>query len=202
MYVEVFGETAGGRLIGLNHVKWRCEEGLKLQMIPPQMSPDSIIQYVSVQLKHKSKNEAHIKHCHNHGNHDRCEDQNHRGSKEDRGTSSEDGRRSSGGESMTCENHKEAHFFAFVAHNSKEHGQDKSKWRRAPPRGGMGKPHQRIVHPPLYFKEYRREHKECCIYYAKNLPHTHTITRCARSTRRTSELTSKPTPRRCPKSSI
>ena len=68
VYVEVFGETAGGRLLRLNNVEWRRGEKLKLQMIPARMSLDSIIQYVSVKLKINSKNEAHVKDRHNHGN--------------------------------------------------------------------------------------------------------------------------------------
>ena len=74
---------------------------------------------------------------------------------------------------MAREDHEEAHLFAFVAHNRKEHGQDKSKWRRAPPRGGMGKPPRRIGNLPLSFKEYRREYDGCWICYGKNLPQKH-----------------------------
>ena len=117
VYVEVFGETAGGRLLRLNNVEWRRGEKLKLQMIPARMSLDSIILYVSVELKLSSKNEAHIKDRHNHGNHDRREDRHHQEVQDDRGGSSEDGRGSSGGKSMTWEDHEEAHFFAFVAHS-------------------------------------------------------------------------------------
>ena len=54
----------------------RPGEKLKLQMIPAQMSLDSIIQYVSLELKLNSKNAAHIEDHHNHGNHDR-EDRRH-----------------------------------------------------------------------------------------------------------------------------
>ena len=54
---------------------------------------------------------------------------------------------------MTQQDHEEAHFFVFAAHNAKEHGHDKSKWGRAPPRGGMGKPPRRNGNPPLSFKE-------------------------------------------------
>ena len=39
---------------------------------------------------------------------------------------------------MTGEDNEEAHFFAFVAHNTKEHGQDKLKLRRGPPQWGTG----------------------------------------------------------------
>ena len=77
VYMEVFGETTGGRLLRLNNFEWERGEKLKSQMIPAQMSLDSIIQYVSVELKLNSKNEAHIKDRHNHGNHDRREDQHH-----------------------------------------------------------------------------------------------------------------------------
>ena len=55
VYVEVFGETAGGRPLRLNNVEWRRGEKLKLQMIPARKSLDSIIQYVSVELKLNSK---------------------------------------------------------------------------------------------------------------------------------------------------
>ena len=56
VYVEVFGETAGGRLLLRKDVEWRRGEKLKLQMIPARMSLDSIIQYLMVELKLNSKN--------------------------------------------------------------------------------------------------------------------------------------------------
>ena len=34
----------------------------------------------------------------------------------------------------TPEDHEEAHFFAFVAHNMKENGHDRSRWNRPDPR--------------------------------------------------------------------
>ena len=40
VYVEVFGETVGGRLFRLNNVEWRRAEELKLQMIPARMRLD------------------------------------------------------------------------------------------------------------------------------------------------------------------
>ena len=172
--VEAFGETAGRHLLPLNNVEWRCGGKLKLQMIPARMSLDSITQYVSVELKLNSPNEAHIKDRHIHGNHYRREYRHHREVQDDRGGCSED----AGGGSMTLEDHEEAHFVVFVAHNTKEHGQDKSKWRRAPPRGGMGTPPQRIHNPPLSFKEYPRERDGCWICYGKNLPHKHNHKTC------------------------
>ena len=127
VYVEVFEDTAGGRLLRLNNVEWRRGEKLRMQMIPPRMSLDSIVQYVSVELKLNSKNEAHIKDRHGHGNRERRDHRNYRQIQddptvgEDRSQSpgSEDGKTSSGGEYMIREDHKDAHFFAFVAHNTK-----------------------------------------------------------------------------------
>ena len=108
-----------------------------------------------MELNLNSKNKAHIK---DHGNHDRREDRNHREIQEagDQSSGSEDGKTSSGGEYMTREDHEDAHFFAFVAHNSKAYGHDKAKWRKAPPR--PGKELRRIGNPPLSFTEYRQEH--------------------------------------------
>ena len=91
VYVEVFSQTAGGRLLRLNNVEWGRGEKLKLQMIPARMGLDSIIEYVSVSLKLNSKNEAYIKDRHNHGNHDRRENRHHREVQDDPGGSSEDG---------------------------------------------------------------------------------------------------------------
>ena len=44
VYVEDFGDTAGGRLLRLNNVEWRRGEKLRMQMIPACMSLDSIVQ--------------------------------------------------------------------------------------------------------------------------------------------------------------
>ena len=118
LYVEVFRETACGHLLQLNNFEWRREEKLKLEMIPAEMSLDLIIQYVTIQLKLNCKNEAHIQDRPNHGNHDRREDGHHPEVEDDRGGSSEDAR----GEGMTGEDPEEAQFFAFAAHNTKEHG--------------------------------------------------------------------------------
>ena len=157
VYVEVFGDTAGGRLPRLNNVKWRRGEKLRMQMIPARMRLNSIVQYVTVELKLKSKNEAHIKERHGNGNRERRDDRNYRAIQEDptvggdqsQDPGSEDGKTSSGGEYMTREDHEDAHFFAFVAHNTKAYGHDKGKWRKAPPR--QGKEPRRIGNPPLSF---------------------------------------------------
>ena len=79
---------------------------------------------------------------------------------------------------MTQEDHEEAHTFTFVAHNTKEHGQDKSERSEVPTRGGRGRPPGRIGNAPLSFKEYRREHEGCWISYGKNFPHKYDPKTC------------------------
>ena len=166
-YVEVFGDMAGGPLLRLNNVEWRRGEKLGMQMIPACMSLDSIVQYVSMESKLNSKNEARIKDRHGNGNPERCDDRNHCQIKEDETVGedlsqypgSEDGRTSSGGEYMMREDHENAHFFAFVAHNTKAYGHEEAKWRKAPPR--QGKEPGRIGNPPLSFTEYRRVRGGC-----------------------------------------
>ena len=173
VYVEVFGDTAGGRLLRLNNVQWRRGEKLRMQMIPASMSLDSIIQYVSVELKLNSENEAHIKDRHGNENRGRRDHRNYRAIQEDptvggdrsEDPGSEDENTSSGGEYMTWEDHEDAHFFAFVAQNRKAYGHDKGKWRKAPAR--QGKEPRRIGNPPLSFTEYRREHGGCWFCYGK-----------------------------------
>ena len=58
VYVEVFGETAGGRLLRLSSVEWRSREKLKLQIIPARRSLGSITQYVSIEQKLNSKKQS------------------------------------------------------------------------------------------------------------------------------------------------
>ena len=109
-----------------------------MQMIPARMSLVSIVQYMSVDVKLNSKIKAHITDRHRHGNHDRREDKNHREIQEagDQSSRSEDGKTSSGREYITREDHKDAHFFAFMAHNTKPYGHDKANRRKAPPSQG------------------------------------------------------------------
>ena len=179
VYVEVFGDTAGGRLLRLKTVEWRCGEKLRMQMIPGRMSLDSIVQYLSMELKLNSKNEAHIKDHHGNGNGERCDDRNYPAIQEDptvggdrsQDPGSADGKTSSGGQYMTPEDHEDAHFVAFVAHNTKAYGHDKGKWRKAPPR--QGKEPRRIGNPPLSFTECRREHGGCWVCCAKGRSHKH-----------------------------
>ena len=83
VYVEVLGDTAGGRLLRLNNVEWRRGKKLSMQMIPACMSLDSKVQYVSVELKLNSKNEAHIKDRHGNRIRQRRDDRIYRAIQED-----------------------------------------------------------------------------------------------------------------------
>ena len=77
---------------------------------------------------------------------------------------------------MTREDHEDAHFLAFVAHNTKAYGHHKGKWRKAPPR--QGEEPRRIGNPPLSFTEYRREHGGFCVCYGKGRSHKHDHKTC------------------------
>ena len=124
----------------LNNVEWRRGEMLRMQMLPPRMSLDSIVQYVSVELKLNYKNEAHIKDRHGNENRERCDDRNHPAIQEDptgggdrsHDPGSENGKKLFRGEYMTQEDHEAARFFAFMANNTKAYGHDKGNWRKAP----------------------------------------------------------------------
>ena len=148
VYVEVFGDTMGQRLTRLNNAKWRHREPLRMQVILARMSLDEIVKYITVELKLDAKNEAHVQDRQGHGHRGHREIRQHREVKEDTVGTTEEG--SGSGQNLwtatTREDHEEAHFFAFVAHNMKEHGQDRSSrtaWtqgstRTARNRGGSG----------------------------------------------------------------
>ena len=76
-------------------------------------------------------------------------------------------------------NHEECHFFAFVAHNMKEHGQVRSRWNRLDPRLYKNrKEPRRIGNPPLSFREYRFQHDGCSVCYGKGNNHAHDHRHC------------------------
>ena len=154
VYVEVFGDTMGQRLLRLNNVEWRRGEQLRMQVIFARMSLDEIVKYITVELKLNAKNEAHVQDRQGHGQRGHREDRHHRDIQEDTANSAEDGS-GSGQDHWTGsrEDHEEAHFFAFVAHNVRDHGQDWSKWSRVGPK--KGKEPRRIGNPPLSFRQYR-----------------------------------------------
>ena len=60
VYVEVFGDTMGQRLMSLDNAEWRRGEPLRMQVIFACMSLDEIVKYITVELKLNAKNEAHV----------------------------------------------------------------------------------------------------------------------------------------------
>ena len=180
VYVEVFGDTMGQRLMRLNNVEWRREEPLRMQVIFARMSLDEIVKYITVQLKLNAKNEAHVQDRQGHGRRGHREDRHQREVKGDTvGTAEEGG--GSGQDlwaATTPEDREEAHFFAFLAHNMEENGQDRSRWNRLDPRTKNRREPQRIGNPPLPFREYRSQHTGCWVCYGKGNNHAHDHRHC------------------------
>ena len=67
VYVKVFGDTMGQRLMRLNNVEWRRGEPLRMQVIFARMSLEEIVKYITVELKLNAKNEAHVQDRQGHG---------------------------------------------------------------------------------------------------------------------------------------
>ena len=158
VYVEVFGDTMGKRLMRLNNAEWRRGEPLRMQVILARMSLDEIVKYTTVELKLNAKNEAHVQDRQVHGHRGHRGDRQHREVKEETVGTAEEG--SGSGQDLciatTREDHEEAYFFAFVAQNMKEHGQDRSSWNRLDPRFNRNRNEpRRIGNPLLSFREYR-----------------------------------------------
>ena len=91
VYVEVFGDSMGQRLLRLNNVEWRRGVPLRMQVIFARMSLDEIVKYITVELKLNAKNEAHVQDRHSHGQRGHREDRHHREIQEDTANSAEDG---------------------------------------------------------------------------------------------------------------
>ena len=181
VYVEVFGDTMGQRLMRLNNTEWRRGEPLRMQVIFARMSLDEIVKYITVELKLNAKNEAHVQDRQGHGHRGHREERQHREVKGDTVGTAEEGSGSGQdlGTATTREDHEEAHFFVFVAHNMKEHGQDRSRWNRLDPRSSKTrKEPRRIVKPPLSFREYRSQHDGCWVCYGKGNHHAHDHRHC------------------------
>ena len=155
VYVEVFGDTMGQRLMRLNNVEWRRGVQLRMQVILARMSLDEIVKYITVELKLNAKNEAHVQDRQGQGHRGHREDRHQREVKGDTVGTAEEGS-GSGQDLWTAtspEDHEEAHFFAFVAHNMKKNGQDRSRWNRLDPRTKNRREPRRIGNPPLSFRE-------------------------------------------------
>ena len=197
VYVEVFGDSMGQRLLRLNNVEWRRGEPLRMQVIFARMSLDEIVKYITLELKLNAKNEAHVQDRHGHGQRGHGEDRHHREIQEDTANSAEDGS-GSGQDHWSREDHEEAHFFAFVAHNVRDHGQDRSRWSWVGPKKGK-EPRRIGTH------RSRSESTGLSTTGARSVmareTTMHTTTVSARCMRRTRRPTSPPTPRRSPRSS-
>ena len=180
VYVEVFGDTMGQRLTRLNNAEWRHGEPLRMQVIFACMSLDEIGKYITVELTLNAKNEAHVQDRQGHGHRGHREDRQHREVKEYTIGTAEGG--SGSGQNLwtatTREDQEDAHFFAFVAHNMKEHGQDRSRRNRLDPRAKNRKEPRRIGNPPLSFREYRSQHDGCWVCYGKGNSHAHDHRHC------------------------
>ena len=130
LYVEVFGEPAGQRLFRLHNEVWmKNEHLLSLREIPARMSLESIVQYISVELKLNKNNEAGLK-----DQYDRIDDYNYRGHDDRQRQYRQHGEIDGDGALMnedtkdidmdvTNNEQTEYHFFAFVAENTKTFGQ-------------------------------------------------------------------------------
>ena len=154
-----------------------------------------------MELKLNAKNEAHMQDRQGHGHGGHREDRPHREVKEDTVGTAEEGI-GSGQDIWTAtsrENHEEAHFFAFVAGNMKEQGQDRSRWNRLHPRTKNRKEPRRIGNPPLLFGEYRSQHEGSWVCYSRGKT-MHMTTGIARYMRMTRRPTSPPIPTRSPRS--
>ena len=87
VYVEVFGDTMGQRLVRLNNAKlWRGEP-LRMQVIFARMS----LKYITVELKLNAKNEAHVQDRQGHEHRGHREDRQHRDVREDTVGTAEEG---------------------------------------------------------------------------------------------------------------
>ena len=197
VYMEVFGDSMGQRLLRLNNVEWRRGEPLRMQVIFARMSLDEIVKYITVELKLNAKNEAHVQDQHGHGQRGHREDRHHREIQEDTANAAEDGS-GSGQDHWSREDHEEAHFFAFVAHNVRDNGEERSRWSRVGPKkgksqGGSGTHRSRSESTGLSTTGAGS------VMARETTMHTTTVS--ARCMRRTRRPTSPPTLRRSPRSS-
>ena len=77
VYVEVFGDTMGQRLMRLNNAEWRRREPLRMQVIFAGMSLDEIVKNIRVELKLNAKKEAHMQDRQGHAHRGHWEDRHH-----------------------------------------------------------------------------------------------------------------------------
>ena len=133
-----------------------------------------------MELKLNAKNEAHVQDRQGQRHRGHREDCYHREVKGDMVGTAEEGSGSCQDlwTATTPQDHEEAHFVAFVAHNMKENGQDRSRWNRLDPRTKNRREPRRIGNPPLSFREYRSQHDGCWVCYGKGNNHAHDHWHC------------------------
>ena len=83
VYVEVFGDAMGQRLMRLNNVEWRRGEPLRMQVIFARIRLNEIVKYITVELKLNAKNEAQVQDRQGHGHRGHQGDHQNREVKED-----------------------------------------------------------------------------------------------------------------------
>ena len=141
IYVEVFGDTMGQRLMRLNNVEWRRGEPLRMQVISARMSLDEIVKYITVELKLNATNEALVQDRQGQGHRGHREDRHQREVKGDTVGTAEEG--SGSGQDLwtttTPEDHEEAHY---------EEAQHEGEWAgqvQVEPPGPKGQEPQRTA---------------------------------------------------------
>ena len=184
LYVEAFWQGPGQRLLRLHNQVWlKNEPLLRLREIPARIRPESIMQYILVELKLNKKNEAGLK-----DGYDQKDDYQNTGHA-DRRHQERQHQEMCGDIDLTNEDNNdvdihvktndqaEYHFFAFVAENTKSFPNNRSKWGRTPL--GAGKPRRRVGDPLLGLREYMKKYNGCWMCYGKGNSQQHDHKNCA-----------------------
>ena len=147
VYVEVFGDSMGQRLLRLNNVEWRRGEPLRMQVIFARMSLDEIVKYITVELKLNAKNEATEKTA--------IIGRSRRTRPTPRRMVVEVAKTTGPGRITRRP------ISSRLWHTTREHGQDRSRWNKVGPK--KNREPRRIGNPPLSFREYRSQHDGCWV---------------------------------------
>ena len=168
VYVEVFGDTMGQRLMRLNNLEWRRGEPLRMQVILARMSLDKIVKYITVELSSTPRTRPT---CRIHKDKDIEVIEEIATSKRSRGTRSAPRRK--GVEAAKISGPRPPQRIM-----KKEDGQDRSRWNHLDPRTKNRREPRRIGNPPLSFREYRSQHTGCWVCYRKGNNHAHDHRHC------------------------
>ena len=181
VYVEVSGDTMGQRLMRLSNAEWRRGEPLRIagHLRPHEPGRDREVHHDGAEAERQERGpRAGSTGPWTSRLFGRSPTQRGQGG---HGPTAEEG--SGDGQNpwtaTTREDQEEAHFLAFVAHNMKEHGLDRSRWNRLELRFNRNhKEPRRIGNPPLSFREYRSQHDGCWVCYGKGNNHAHDHRHC------------------------